>query len=128
MAQSRQKNLTVALVIAGTLFVTTGPGYAGGADVIDVKATKSGKTFNFDVTVRHADTGWKHYANKWEVVTPDGKVLGTRVLYHPHVNEQPFTRSLSGVAIPSAVKEVIVRAYDSKHGAGGKDFRIAVPH
>ena len=38
-------------------------------------------------------TGWEHYANKWDVVGPDDTILGTRVLLHPHVNEQPFTRS-----------------------------------
>jgi hypothetical protein len=101
---------------------------AGEVDVVGVKATKTGKnTYTFDVTLKHADTGWKHYANKWEVVSPDGKVLGTRVLYHPHVDEQPFTRSLSGVQIPTSIKEVEVRAYDSQHGAGGKTFKVMLP-
>ena len=46
---------------------------AGEADVLDVKATKSAAgTYDFDVTVRHADTGWDHYADKWDVVAPDG--------------------------------------------------------
>ena len=27
------------------------------------------------MTVRHADTGWDHYADKWDVVAPDGAVL-----------------------------------------------------
>jgi len=101
---------------------------AGEADVVGVKVTKTGAdTYSFDVTLKHADTGWKHYANKWEVVGPDGKVLGTRVLYHPHVNEQPFTRSLSGVKIHASVSDVTVRAYDSEHGAGGKTFSVALP-
>lgn len=46
------------------------------------------------VTLAHPDTGWDHYADGWEVVTGDGTSLGLRVLAHPHVNEQPFTRSL----------------------------------
>ena len=64
-------------------------------DVLDV-ALRAGERvghFDIDVTLRHADTGWDHYANRWEVIGPDGRVLATRVLYHPHVNEQPFTRS-----------------------------------
>ena len=66
--------------------------HAGEVDVTAVKATKSGDgTYRFSVTLRHADTGWDHYANKWDVVAPDGTVLGTRVLAHPHVQEQPFT-------------------------------------
>jgi hypothetical protein len=41
------------------------------------------------VTVRHADEGWEHYADCWEVLTLDGEVLATRELAHPHDNEQP---------------------------------------
>ena len=33
--------------------------------------------WRFDVTVRHADEGWDHYADKWDVVAPDGTVLAT---------------------------------------------------
>ncbi|MEL0114373.1 MAG: hypothetical protein VW835_21805, partial [Rickettsiales bacterium] len=65
----------------------------------------------------------KHYANKWDVVAPDGTVLGTRTLYHPHVEEQPFTRSLYGVRIPDGVTSVIVRAHDLEHGYGGNESR-----
>ena len=102
---------------------------AGEADIINVEVRKSGpQTFSFDVTVKHADTGWKHYANKWDIVTADGKVLGTRVLHHPHVEEQPFTRSLGGVRIPAEIKTVTVRAYDSVHAAGGVTKDVAVPH
>ena len=101
---------------------------AGEADVEQVNVTMTGKdTFSFDVTVRHADEGWKHYADKWDVVAPDGTVLGTRTLYHPHVDEQPFTRSLSGVKIPDSIKEVTLRAHDSVHGYGGKMVKVAVP-
>ena len=102
--------------------------YAGEADIINVNITIAGKnTYNFDVTVRHADDGWKHYADKWDVTAPDGTVLGTRTLYHPHVDEQPFTRSLSGVKIPETIKEVTVRAHDSVHGYGGETLTVDVP-
>lgn len=101
---------------------------AGEADVEKVKISKeSGGSYRFDVTVRHDDKGWDHYANKWEVVAPDGKVLGTRVLAHPHDTEQPFTRSLGGVKIPAGVEKVRVRAYDSVHGAGGVEQEVIVP-
>ncbi len=81
----------------------------------------------FKVTVKHADAGWKHYADAWEVLAPDGTVLGTRILYHPHDNEQPFTRSLSGVKIPPGVSEVTVRARDSMHGFGGVEQQVRIP-
>ena len=109
--------------------VAAGQALAGEADVEAVKVNRNGPgVFSFDVTVRHADTGWKHYANKWDIVAPDGSVLGTRILHHPHENEQPFMRSLSGVRIPASVKKVTVRAYDSKHGLGGKTVTVDIAH
>lgn len=114
--------------LGAALFAGAGVAIAGEVDVVGVKVTKSGAgTYSFAVTLQHADTGWKHYANKWEVVGPDGKVLGTRVLYHPHVDEQPFTRSLGGVKVPASIGEVTIRAYDSQHGAGGKTFTVSLP-
>lgn len=102
--------------------------YAGEADVVDVSVSKSGDDlYRFSATVLHEDSGWGHYANKWEVLDPQGNVLGTRVLHHPHVGEQPFTRSLSGVRIESGVTAVTVRAHDLVHGYGGKPFTINLP-
>lgn len=62
------------------------------------------------VTLSHPDTGWDHYADGWEVLDAEGNSLGIRELAHPHVNEQPFARALSGVAIPDGVDVVYVRA------------------
>jgi hypothetical protein len=73
-------------------------------------------SWTVSVTLQHADTGWDHYADGWRVVTADGKVLGHRTLYHPHVNEQPFTRNLSGITIPTGVNTVFVEAHDKVHG------------
>ena len=107
------------LLIALTMSLVSGAAIAGSADVVDVKMTRTGpELYRFDVTVRHPDTGWDHYADKWDVVAPDGRVLGTRTLLHPHVNEQPFTRSLSGVRIPGTVSRVMVRAHDNVDGYG----------
>ncbi|MEM1365826.1 MAG: hypothetical protein AAGH82_08765 [Pseudomonadota bacterium] len=104
------------------------PSLSGEADVINVVVReRADGTYLFDVTVQHADEGWEHYANAFEIVGPDGNVLGTRVLAHPHVEEQPFTRSLSRVEIPAGLTEVTVRAVDSVHGIGGKTMLIALP-
>ena len=62
------------------------------------------------VTLSHPDTGWDHYADGWEVLDSDGNSLGVRVLLHPHVTEQPFSRSLSGVQIPQSATAVYIRA------------------
>ena len=101
---------------------------AGEADVVAATLTPAGDgAWRVGVTVEHADAGWDHYADAWEMVAPDGAVLGTRTLLHPHVDEQPFTRSLSGVAIPDEVVEVTIRARDSVHGRGGRELTVAVP-
>jgi len=101
---------------------------AGEADVVNVavRASPDG-TFRFDVTVRHADEGWTHYADAFEILDPAGGVLGTRVLLHPHDTEQPFTRSLDGVRIPAGIRSVVVRAHDKVHGLGGKPQRVMLP-
>jgi hypothetical protein len=104
------------------------PAWSGAADVVDARARASAQgVYTFTVTVQHADTGWDHYADKWEVLAPDGTVLGTRVLHHPHVDEQPFTRSLSGVTVPPGSVQVSIRAHDSVHGWGGKTFTLTLP-
>ncbi len=98
--------------------------FAGQAEIVAVDAVKNGDSYRFDVTLRHADTGWDHYADGWEVMSVDGEVLGKRVLAHPHVNEQPFTRSLPGVKIPHATRSVFIRAHDSVHGYNKKTFEV----
>lgn len=116
--------LTLSLLSLSSL----SPAYAGEADVVEafIKQSNDG-TYRFDVTVAHADTGWEHYADAFEILSPDGTILGTRVLAHPHVDEQPFTRSLSGVEIPADIQEVRVRARDSVHEYGGAEITLAVP-
>jgi len=99
--------------------------WAGEVDVVDARAARAADgSFTFDVTLRHGDEGWEHYADAWDVVAPDGTVLGTRVLYHPHEDEQPFTRSLSGVKIPAGISEVTIRGHDKLHEYGGKEFLL----
>ncbi|MGV6848766.1 MAG: hypothetical protein ACWA5A_10340 [Marinibacterium sp.] len=97
------------LLVAG-LGLAAAPALADPPAIEDVTAKSSGTTWTFYVTLRHPDTGWEHYADGWRVLDMDGNVLGMRVLYHPHVNEQPFTRSLSGVAIPDGTTQVQVQS------------------
>ncbi|MEO1066529.1 MAG: hypothetical protein AAFW47_04035 [Pseudomonadota bacterium] len=122
------QRFSLALLCAiGLASATASTSHAGGSDVIDVKVTaQGGDRWRFDVTVSHADTGWDHYANRWEVVGEDGAVLGTRVLAHPHVEEQPFTRS-GTYEIPAGVDEVVIRSNDSVHGLGGREMVVKIP-
>jgi len=116
------RNLLIAL--AGGLIATVSA-HAGEADVVAAKYAKAPDgSYRFDVTVRHADAGWEHYADKWQVIGPDGTVYGERVLAHPHDNEQPFTRSQSGIAIPEGVSSVTIRAHDKQHGWGGAELTV----
>lgn len=101
--------------------------HAGCADVVDVELSGDGLRYDISVTVESSDTGWDKYADEWQVRTPDGEVLATRELAHPHVDEQPFTRSLSGVPIPGDVAEVVVAARDSVAGYCGTVLISPVP-
>ncbi len=104
------------------------PAGAGEADVVDAAVVRQADgRYRFDVTVRHADEGWGHYADRFEILAPDGTVLGTRVLLHPHVDEQPFTRSLADVTIPAGIESVRIRAHDSVHGYGGAEVEREIP-
>ncbi len=95
--------------------------HAGETDVINVIFSRSsGTVFNFKVTIRHADTGWDHYADAFEIFDMSGALLAKRTLYHPHVKEQPFTRSITDVKIPESVKRVMIKAHCSVHEYGGK--------
>ena len=101
-------------------------GRADPAEVLGVELERTGETWRVSVTVAHPDEGWDHYADAWEVLAPDGTSLGLRELLHPHVDEQPFTRSLSGVAIPDGVDEIRVRARCSVDGWTGDAVTVAV--
>lgn len=102
------------------------------ADVVEVRAVQSeGGRWTFHVTVSHPDTGWDDYCNGWDVVMDTGEVIKlnssdpfTRLLLHPHENEQPFTRSQSGLTIPEGVNTVTVRAHDILDGFGGKEVIV----
>ncbi len=104
------------------------PVMAGEADVVGATIVRADDgTFRFDVTLAHADTGWEHYANAFEIVDGEGNVLAVRTLVHPHVDEQPFTRSISGVVLASELKEVTIRGRDSVHELGGIEMVLSVP-
>lgn len=95
------------------------------AQVVSVKAVQgvNGK-WCFHTQVRHNDEGWDHYADAWQVKDKQGNLLAERVLLHPHVHEQPFTRSVCGVSIPDNVSEVVVSARCNVHGFGVKTVAV----
>lgn len=113
--------VTAAGLLAGSVSI------ANDAAITNVEIKPAGdRMFQISVTLAHADTGWDHYANRWDVLDSEGNLLGSRVLAHPHVNEQPFTRSLR-VEIPESVKVVTIVASDSVHGDNEETVDVEVP-
>lgn len=112
-----------ALLAVILLFPAGGTAWASPTEVVRVEFKNfGGNKWRVSVTLRHADTGWKHYANLWVVEALDGGKLGRRVLYHPHQDEQPFTRSLT-LTLPAGVTKVRIRAGDN---GGGLDSNTVV--
>ena len=98
--------------------------YANEVEIVKVTMESSAGTWTFNVTLLHKDSGWEHYADGWRVVDAKGKELGYRKLWHPHKNEQPFTRGLSGVSIPKGTTTIYVEAHDKVHGWSKQRVKI----
>jgi hypothetical protein len=102
------------------------------ADVTNVYAREERDgTWTFHVSVQHPDKGFSDFADGWDLVTSSGAVLKsdpahrfTKTLRHPHVEEQPFTRTVKGLRIPKGVEVLTVRAHDSLGGFGGREVLV----
>jgi len=104
-------------------YTSSAPLLAGQAVIEKVKAECNHKRLcKFDVTISHADEGWTHFANGWQIFTTKGELLGHRALAHPHVKEQPFTRSMRNIKIPPSIDTVIFIANDSVHGESERKY------
>ncbi len=101
------------LILAGSAAQADDP------EVQNISVEKMGSFWSINVTIEHADTGWDHFADGWEVLDADGNVLGYRKLLHPHVEEQPFTRSISNLILPDGTREIFIRTHCSVDGWTG---------
>ena len=104
---------------------TTGDGLY--PDVVDAVAESTDGEWRFDVTLSSPYDTPERYADAWRIVGPDGVVFGVRELAHDHQNEQPFTRSLSGVEIPVGVTTVTIEGRDQLNGWGGATLTLDLP-
>jgi hypothetical protein len=109
---------TAAVSLAFSVVAVAAPA----ADVTAVQASGRDGAYSFSVTVRSDEKGCTQYADWWEVLAADGRLLYRRVLFHSHVDEQPFTRSGGPVAIKPG-DTVYVRAHLNTTGYGGAVFR-----
>jgi len=100
----------LSALTAGTAALADAP------TITKVEASRAGMGWRFDVTLAHPDTGWDHYADGWELIDEAGNQIAYRELMHPHVEEQPFTRSLRNVMLPDGLRTLWVRAKCSQNG------------
>jgi len=95
------------------------------ADIVGVNVKGNTNQYTFSVSIKSPDISCKQYANWWEVLSKDGKLLYRRILWHSHPDEQPVTRSGGSVNItPSQI--VYVRAHLNNKGYGGVLFKGSV--
>ena len=118
------RKLVFLLITFTAVFAGINTAIASAVEIVNAKVEKQRADWVFHVTLKHEDTGWEHYADAWRVVTADGKELGKRTLFHPHVDEQPFTRSLADVKIPAGTSEVFIEAHDKVHGWSKQKFKV----
>ncbi|MGY8872563.1 MAG: hypothetical protein ACKVJE_19190 [Pseudomonadales bacterium] len=114
-----RKNHTkwLANLVGCGLFAAMNVAVAGDVSILMADFRSAGSNhWAVNVTLKHDDSGWDHYADNWRVVDVDGNVLGDRVLFHPHVDEQPFTRGINSVLVPEGVSTVYIEAHDKVHG------------
>ncbi|MGI9616347.1 MAG: hypothetical protein ACR2QO_25755 [Acidimicrobiales bacterium] len=96
-------------------------------DVLEATADQGGDgTWTFAATLSSPYDSPERYADAWRVVGPDGTVYGIRELAHDHANEQPFTRSQSGIEIPDDVEIVTVEGRDQISGWGGETVDVSL--
>ncbi len=97
----------------------------GLAEIISVSVSGKENDYTFSVGIKSPDTGCDQYANWWEVISEDGKLIYRRILGHSHVNEQPFVRS-GGKVVITKDQKVYVRAHMNTSGYGTKVFKGSV--
>lgn len=117
------------LALAGCLVLPAWAQAQMFADVVAVKVVeRSAGVFDFDVTVSSPYDTPGRYADGFRVMSEDGRtVFGVRTLWHDHAGEQPFTRDLHGVKVPTGVRKLVVQTRDKQYGWGGGTQTVTLP-
>ena len=69
----KKKQLFATIFVTVAIAVTA---FAGEADITQVEVIRTGPgVYRFSVSVLHKDEGWDHYADRWELLAPDGRIL-----------------------------------------------------
>lgn len=93
-----------------------------GAAVTHISVTEKNGCHWFGVTVKSPDMGCNQYADWWEVIDEQGKLIYRRILAHSHVKEQPFTR-YGGPKKIDVNKVIIIRAHMNNLGYGTRAMK-----
>lgn len=96
-------------------------------EVSEVTPLGGDGVYSFIVTISSPYDSPERYADAWRVVGDDGVVYGQQTMDGPHVDEQPFTRSLTNIPIPTTVKTVVVQGRDSVYGWSDVGLEIVLP-
>ena len=97
-------------------------------DVIRVDITRDADgTHTIAATVSSPYETVDHFVNAITVQAPAGEELARLDLVEAHVDQQPFTETLTGVEIEPSMTEVVVRGHDSINGWCGLTIRADVP-
>jgi hypothetical protein len=116
--------------LAAVLLLVASAAWAGEADVVAVAVDRHADTedvFDVRATILSNDTGDAYYADAFEVLAPDGRVLGRLDFPRPHADEQPFTRALENLKIPLGIDRVTVRVHHKPRGYGGQTVTVRLP-
>ena len=117
--------LGVTLWLAGLPIVAEPEPRPPRADVVSVAVHGEPGALEFEVGIASPDTGCNQYADWWEVVSADGRLLYRRILRHSHVDEQPFVRSGGPVEVDPD-RTVWLRAHMHPTGYGGSAMKGSV--
>ncbi len=100
---------------------------AGEAEILAAELRhQQGNSWSINVTLKHKDTGWEHYADVWRVIDKKGNELGYRVLAHPHIEEQPVTRGFDRLIIPEEINTVYIQGHDNVHGWSSNKLKVVL--
>ena len=139
MPIDRSRRRLASLLLAAVLITACAPSTSPGStsergdseqrfpDVVAAELEPAGDTWRLSATLSSPYDTPERYADAFRALAEDGTVLGVRELAHHHANEQPFTRSLTGLEIPDDVERITVEGRDLANGWGGATVDVEVP-
>lgn len=96
-------------------------------DVIAAELEADDGTYRLAVTISSPYDSAERYASGWRVIDPAGETLAEHRLAHDHADEQPFTRTQTGLEIPGNIEQVTIEGRDLTNGYGGGTVQLDVP-